>query len=164
MKKNKFISAARIFLIVIGVFASVGICRAQTGAATNSASKNPVSNQSVSAIKSSPAYAELLLQKTELEAQSEDFADYTEDFPKLKEIRFQADLLQKTMDKFLALSASDAPKLSLALGKLAVRKTELETSLWMLQKQYKDDYPEVKRLKRKVEVFERAIREILPGF
>lgn len=164
MKNNKLISVVLFFLLAAFVFASFGVCRAQTGAAANSASKKPAANPSASAIKSSPAYAEVLVQKTELEAQFEDFADYTEDFPKLKELRFQTDLLQKTLDKFLAINVSDAPKLSLALGKLAVRKTELETNLWLLQKQYKDDYPEVKRAKRKVEVFDRAIRELLPAF
>ena len=115
------------------------------------------------AAKSSPAYAELLVERTELEAQLEDFlGDYNEDFPKIKELRFQLDLIQKALNRFLAVSASDAPKLSLALGKLTLRKIELETALWNLQKQYKDNYPEVKRLKRKVEVFDRAIREILP--
>jgi hypothetical protein len=50
----------------------------------------------------------------------------------------------------------------LALGKLIVRKIELETNLWNLKAQYKDDYPDVRKAKQKVAVFERAIREILP--
>lgn len=115
------------------------------------------------AAKSSPAYAEILVLKTELEAQLEDFAgDYTEDFPKIKEIRFQLDLIKKDADKILAVSPNDAGKLTSALGRLIVRRIELETELWNLQKQYKDDYPQVKKAGRKVEVFERAIREILP--
>ena len=150
---HRFLLAA-ISLVLFG-----GICSAQTGAASSASKKIALNN----AAKFSPAYAELLLQKAELEAQLEDFAgDYTDDFPKIKELRFQLDLIGKAADRFLAVSAGDAPKLSLALGRLTVRKIELETNLWSLQKQYKDDYPEVRRLKRKVEVFERAIREILP--
>jgi uncharacterized protein involved in exopolysaccharide biosynthesis len=115
------------------------------------------------AVKFSPAYAELLLRKTEREAELEEFLlDYTDEFPKVKEIKFELDLLQKQMEKVLAIGASDAPKLSLALGKLLVRKTELEVDYWNLLKQYNADHPEVKRAKRKIEVYEKAVKEILP--
>jgi len=137
------------------------VCFSQTGGKKPNAAQNAFVGSP--AAKSSSAYAELLVYKTELEAQIEDLAgDYTEDFPKISELRFQLDLAEKAAKRFLSVSASDAPKLSLALGRLTVRKIELETVLWNLQKQYKDDYPEVRRSKRKVEVFERAIREILP--
>lgn len=148
-----------ILLAFIVLTFSISVSAQMNGKKIPPPQVSPVSNQ---AAKSSPAYAELLVVKTELQAQLEDFADYTDDFPKVKELRFQLDLLEKASGKILSVSAGDAPKLSLALGKLTVRKIELETNLWMMQKQYKDDYPEVKRLKRKVEVFERAIREILP--
>jgi len=121
------------------------------------------SGASNQAAKSSPAYAEILLLKTELESQLEDFsADYTDDFPKAQELRYQLDLIQKETNKILSVNAADANKLTIAMGKLFVRKIELETNLWNLKLKYKDDYPEVKRAKRKLEVFERAIREILP--
>jgi len=115
------------------------------------------------AVKFSPAYAELLLRKTEREAQLEEFIlDYTDEFPKVKELKFEIELLQKQLDKVSAVGASDAPKLSLALGKLLVRKTELDVDLWNLLRQYNAEHPEVKRAKRKVEVYEKAIKEILP--
>lgn len=156
MKLQKF------FLTTFFLFSALA-CFSQATSKKSAApqASGTATNQSA---KSSPAYAEILLQKTELEAQLEEFADYTEEFPKVKELRFQVDLLQKAADKFLAVAAADAPKLSLALGRLTVRKIELETNLWLIEKQYKDDYPEVKRLKRKIAVFERAIREILPTF
>ena len=114
-------------------------------------------------IKYSPAYAEVLLRKTEREAQLEEFLlDYTDEFPKVKEIRFELDLLQKQMDKISSVNVSDTAKLSLALGKLLVRKTELEVDVWNLLKQYNADHPEVKRAKRKIEVYEKAVKEILP--
>ncbi len=116
-----------------------------------------------SPIKFSPAYAELLLRKTEREAQLEEFLlDYTDEFPKVKEIKFELELLQKQMGKVSAVNTSDAPKLSLALGKLLVRKTELEVEVWNLLRQYNTDHPDVKRAKRKVDVYEKAIKEILP--
>jgi hypothetical protein len=42
-----------------------------------------------------------------------------------------------------------------------VRKVELQSDLWSLQQQFGEAHPEVKRAKRKVEIFERAIIEIL---
>lgn len=151
------------FSLTIFVFLSfAGFCQAQTVGKVSTSKTLPTVSTNQTA-KSSPAYAEILLQKTELESQLEDLAaDYTDDFPKVKELRFQLGLLQKETDKLLALSSADANKLTLALGKLIVRKVELETGLWLLQAQYKDDYPEVKRAKRKLAVFEKAIREILP--
>jgi len=121
-----------------------------------------VTKQMASAVKSSPAYAEVLLRKTERESELEEFLlDYTEEFPKVKEIKFELGLLNKEMDKILAVNTAEFGKLTLALGKLIVRKIELETDLWNLRRQYSDDHPEVKRAKRKVEVFAKATKEIL---
>lgn len=142
------------FVIILFVPA---FCFAQT---TN---KNaPVSEKpNVQAIKSSPAYAEVLLKKTELTAELENLlVEFTEDYPKVKELRFTLTLLQKDVEKLLAVT--DASKLTLALGKLMVRRAELAAEVWNLQRQYADEHPDVKRAKRKVDVFEQAVKEILP--
>ena len=127
------------------------------------------STQSISAkpgaqtIKSSPAYAELLLRKTERAAELEELLlDYTEEFPRVKQIRFELNLIQKEMDKVSAVNVAEAGKLSLALGKLLVRKIELEVDLWNLKIQYNDDQADVKRAKRKIEIYDKAVKEILP--
>lgn len=113
-------------------------------------------------VSSSPAFAELLLRKTELEADVESLlSEYTEDYPKVKEAQYQLAALEKGIDRVRAVKPVDAGKLTLALGKLIVRKCELETELWSLQNQYKEDHPDVKRARRKVEVFEQAIKQIL---
>ena len=115
-------------------------------------------------VKSSPAYAEVLLRKTELLSELESLlVEYTEEFPKVKDLRFETGLLQKEMDRLLAQNVTDASRLSAALGKLMVRKCELETDLWNLQKQFNDQHPDVKRARRKAEIFENAIIEILQG-
>jgi uncharacterized protein involved in exopolysaccharide biosynthesis len=147
-----------IFVVSIVLFASLFV----------SAQKKPVekptptpASNTQSAVKSSPAYAEILLQKTELSAELENLLlEYTEDYPKVKEIRFTLGLAQKDLEKLLAVT--DASKLSLALGKMLVRKNELSAELWNLQRQFADEHPDVKRARRKVEVFEQAIKEILP--
>jgi chromosome segregation ATPase len=117
---------------------------------------------SAGTVRSSPAYAELLLQKTELESALESLlVDYTEEYPKIKGLRVELRLLQTEMDRLLAVKPESSSRLTLALGKLMLRKVELETELETLRAQYKDDHPDVKKAKRKVEVFESAIKEIL---
>jgi uncharacterized protein involved in exopolysaccharide biosynthesis len=127
-------------------------------AQTNAPSVQPAA----SIINSSPAFAEILLRKTELQAEVESLlSEYTEDYPKVKETQYQLAQLQKGMDRVLAVKSADSSKLTLALGKLIVRKCELETEVWALLNQYKEDHPDVKRAKRKVDVFEQAIKQIL---
>lgn len=120
------------------------------------------SSADLQAIKNSPAYAEVLLKKVSLEAEIEELlVAYTEDFPKVKELRFKLDLLNKSLEKILSVKPSEAGKLSAALGKLVVQKIEYESELVALRKDYEDDYPEVKRAKRKLEVYQNAVNEIL---
>jgi hypothetical protein len=110
--------------------------------------------------KSSPAFAEVLLRKTELSAELEELLlNYTEEFPKVKELRYEISVLQKDLDKILTVS--DVSKLSSALGRLIVRKAGLQVDVWSLQRQYSDEHPDVKRAKKKVEIYEQAIKEIL---
>lgn len=151
----------KIFSVLIIFFTANIISQGQIG--KKIVSQPIATNSPAQAIKSSPAYAELLLRQTERQAELEELLlDYTDEFPKIKEIRFELGLLQKQMDKISAVSASDAAKLSLALGKLLVRKTELEVEVWNLLRQYNAEHPEVKRAQRKADVFDKAIREILP--
>jgi hypothetical protein len=113
-------------------------------------------------VRSSPAFAELQLRKTELLSDLESLmVAYTEDFPKIKEIRFVVTLIDRDIARISKVKPAESSKLTLALGKLMVRRIELETELWDVQKTYKDEHPDVKRAKRKVEIFEAAINEIL---
>jgi uncharacterized protein involved in exopolysaccharide biosynthesis len=146
-----------IFILSLLLFASIFV-QAQVKPVVKA---TPTPATSVPTAKSSPAYAEVLFRKTELYAELENLlVDYTEEYPSVKELRFELGLLQKDLDKLVAVE--DASKLSLALGKLMVRKTELAADVWSLRRQFADEHPDVKRAKRKVEVFEQAIKEILP--
>ncbi len=72
---------------------------------------------------SSPAYAELLLRRTELESDLESMLmEYTEDYPKIKETRYELALIQRSGLRLQNVKPSDAGKLTLALGKLMVKK------------------------------------------
>ena len=124
-----------------------------------SAQKQTASNSSL--IKATPAYAELLLRRAELESEVESLLEsYTEEFPKVKAAKYELALVNKDLARLL--TQTDVSKLTLSLGKLLVRKNELETEYWMLQNQYDKEHPEVKRAQRKVLSFQKAIKEILP--
>jgi len=114
------------------------------------------------AIVSSPAYSELLLRKTEILADLESFlADYTEANPKILDLRYETVIIERSIARILAVRSGEAGKLTLALGKLLVRHAALETDLARLSRTYNKDHTEVKRAKRRVEIFDRAINEIL---
>ena len=149
-----------IVFILSAIILFSSILFGQTNTKTKpSTTTPPISNQ----IKSSPAYAEVLLQKTELLSELESIlVEYTEEYPKVKELRFEIGLLQKELDRILTVNLSESSKLSAALGKLMVRKCELSTDVWNLQKQFNDTHPDVKRARRKAEIFDAAINEILP--
>ncbi len=134
------------------VILSTSVCFSQT---------NPTA-ANVRLVKATPAYAEVLLNRTELEAELEDLlVAYTLEYPAVKNIQFKLGLIKQEMTKLLAVKPAESQKLTLALGKLIVRKIELEGELWNLQKQYGDEHPTVKKAKRKVLVFESAIKDVL---
>lgn len=116
----------------------------------------------VGPIRSSAAYAEVLLRRTELQADLESFLnDYTEDNPKVIETRFELGALIKDIDRLFKIRPSETSKLTLALGKMIVRRAALETDLMKLKLRYNEKHPEVLRAKRKVEIYAAALKEIL---
>ncbi len=148
-----------------GIFAtSIFLCLSVAGALGQaSPAKKPEPEKTLNnAVSASPAYAELLLRKTELRSDLESLIlEYTEEFPKVKEFRFVLGLVDRDIARVAKVKPADSGKLTLALGKLIVRRIELETDMWNLQRSYKDEHPEVKRAKRKVDIYEAAISEIL---
>lgn len=119
-------------------------------------------SKDVGPIRSSLAYAEVLLRKTELLAEIEAYlADYTEENPKVIDTRFELSILAKDIDRIYAVRPSETGKLTQALGKLIVRRAALEVDVSRLLRSYNKDHPNVKRAKQRVKVFESAIKEIL---
>jgi hypothetical protein len=152
---------SKIFLIILLIPVLAGISFAQRKSAPAPSTPSAPST-ATDPIRSSPAFAEVLLRKTELQADMESLlVEYTEEYPKIKEARFELAAVQKEMDRLLAVKPAEASKLSQALGKLIVRKLELETDLWALRVKYDDENPDVKRAKKKLEIYEAAIKEIL---
>lgn len=113
-------------------------------------------------IRSSAAYAEILLRKTELQAEIESvMSEYTEENPRLIDMRFELASLDRSLAKVFAVRPSETGKLTQALGKLIVKKASLETEQARLARRYDAQHPEIKRARRRVEIFENAINEIL---
>lgn len=148
----------KIFLILLTVVFASFACAAQSeGNVITIKRETPAQ-----ATKTSPAYAEVLLKKTEWEAEIEALLiNYTEEFPRVVEARYEIAALKREMDRLLAAKVSEASRLTLALGKLMVKKAELQTDLWKLLKKYDAAHVEVKQTKRKMEIYEAAIKDIL---
>jgi hypothetical protein len=145
------------------VFNLVSLIAFLMSAATLAPAQKPQKAETGSVgVRSSAAYAEVLLRRTELESELESLLmEFTEEYPKVKANRHSLAQLQKQADILLATKAAEASKLTLALGKMIVRKVELETDLWALQQTLADGHPDVKRAKRRVEIYDNAIKEIL---
>jgi len=152
----------RFLLTAALIFSFDLVCNAQSE--RTAPTTNLSAGSSTATFKSSPAFAEVVLRKTELEAELESLLiNYTEEFPKVMEMRFESESLKKAILLISAIKTDESSKLTLALGKLMVRKAELETDLWNLRKKYDDNHPDVKRARRKIQVYESAIKEILKG-
>ncbi len=113
-------------------------------------------------VKSSAAFAEIILRATELESNLQGLlVGYTKEHPKVKEIRYELNLLQKDLSNMSKMRGSETRKLNQALGKLLVRKAQITTNYWVIKSRYSDEHPDAKKAKRKVEIFEKAVRQIL---
>lgn len=113
-------------------------------------------------IRSSPAYAEVLLRKTELQADLEAFlATYTESHPRIVDTRYELASIERSMEKLFAVRPTETAKLTLALGKLIVKRAAVDTEHARLLRTYNAEHPEVKRAKRRLDIFDTSIAEIL---
>lgn len=126
----------------------------------NTRAASPSENQKL--VRSTPAFAELILRRTEIQSELEELLiSYTEEFPKVSDARYELAVLQKDLDKMLKMKPDETGKLTLALGKLLVRRAHIETEFQNLKNRFSEDHPQTKRAKRKLEIFEKSIGEIM---
>lgn len=112
--------------------------------------------------KATAAYAEVALKRADVEAELESLlVEYTDEFPKVKELKFALTRIDAEGTRLGTIKGADRDRATTALGKLMVRKVEAEIDLWKVQQDYADVHPDVKRAKKKVEIYEKAIKEIL---
>ena len=149
MNRMKLIKAT--FLLASAIFLSQG-AQAQTAQASEASSS----------VKTSPAYAEIMVRKVELQSDLEAMLlDYKEEFPKIRSMRREIEILDASIEMLMKMPPSANGKMTSTVGRLIVRRAELETESSETAARYGGDHPEVRRAKKRVEVFERAIRELL---
>jgi len=113
--------------------------------------------------KASAAFAEVLLRKTELAAEVEALGpDYTDESPKMLDLRYEIAGLERYLAKMQSLAAADTARLTPALGKLIVKRMLLDAELNHLSRTLNPAHPDYKRAQKRVAVFDTAIKEILP--
>ena len=139
------------FLLASAIFFSQGV-QAQTVANADA----------VGSVKASPAYTEVMVRSIELRSELEAaLLDYREESPKVRAIRREIAMLDDAMEMLMRLPLGSSGKMTSAVGRLIVRRAALETEYSETVARYGDDHPEVRRAKRRVEVYERSIRELL---
>ncbi len=112
--------------------------------------------------KSTAAYAEIALKRADAEAELESLlVEYTAEFPKVRELKYSLTRIDLEVARLRAIKPAERERATSALGKLMIRKVDAELDLWKLSQDYADAHPEVKRAKKKVEIYEKAIKEIL---
>jgi len=152
MMRLQFLLTSLFVLIVFGVSAAAG--------QTNRKPAVRVDPPPAAGASATAAFAEIALRRAEFEADLEALlVDYTDDFPRVKELRFALTKIEVESERLKAMKSVD--RATSALGKLMIRKVESEIELWKLQQSYADGHPEVRRAKKRVEIFEKAIKEIL---
>lgn len=146
------------FLLLLFLFLTLPVSAQLRTRTSNQSTPPPIAVE----IRATPAYAEILLRKTELESTVEELlVSYNEEFPKVKNTRYELNLLNAELARFGRLNKSDAGKLTLALGKLIVRRAQLATEFWIISNRYNSAHPNAKKAKRKLEIYHKAVEDIL---
>jgi hypothetical protein len=113
-------------------------------------------------VKITSAYAELILRQTEVEADLADLlVDYTEEYPKVRELKTESQFLRSEIAAMLRFDPAQASKLTTAYGKLILQKVKITTDLALLREKHKEDHPDVQRALRRLAVYEKAIKDLL---
>ncbi len=144
----------RFLIVLVGI---VGL-----SPAVFSQSPVPLSKEvEVGPIRASAAFSVVTLRRTELEADLVSFVeDYTEENPRVIDTRFELASINKELDRMFAISPSETQRLTEATGKLILRKAELETEHNRLLRSQKPDHPQAKRLAKKIEIYQKALKQI----
>jgi hypothetical protein len=113
-------------------------------------------------IKSSAAYIELALHKANIEAELVDMlVDYTDEYPRVKELKLETQYVQAELLSLQELDVSLLPKLTESFAKLLLQKIKMQVDLAQQRAVHKDDHPDVKRAIRRVDIYEKAIKDLL---
>lgn len=125
---------------------------AATAPATTTASK----------VADTGAYAEVYAARVEAEADLKVLTtDLTEETVQVREKKLERDLLAREIRWLEALPLVSHDKMTFALGRLLVRKTQAEVDLKMLSENYADSFPTVKKAHTRIGVYNDEIQKLL---
>ncbi|HEX8194575.1 MAG TPA: hypothetical protein VF571_00060 [Pyrinomonadaceae bacterium] len=113
-------------------------------------------------VKTSPAYAELVMKRTEVAADLEVLLpDYTEESPEVREKRLSLQILDAALKRLETVTLEQYLALTPAVGKMLARKLEAEAELKILSEIYTDEHPAVKKSKIRFKVFDAELKRLL---
>lgn len=113
-------------------------------------------------VKSSATFAEIILRQADLESDlGELLVNYTNEHPKVQETQYELKILKNDLSYIAKFKGTQTNFLTEALGKLLVRRAQISTDYWVMQNRFSDEHPNTKKAKRKLVVFNNAIKKIL---
>jgi hypothetical protein len=122
----------------------------------------PAQAAPVSKIADTGAYAEVYAARVEADADLKVLStDLTEETVQVREKKLERDLLAREIRWLEALPLLSHDKMTMALGRLLVRKTQAEVSLKMLSENYAESFPTVKKAKTRIEVYNDEIQKLM---
>ena len=120
------------------------------------------SNSRTRAIKTSPAYATLVLAKVKAEAEAFKMREtFSVTWPGYKEKQYAITALDREMRRMRALPVSRVPALTEAYAKLLLYKVELEGQVITLRQTYGPEWGERRTKEYELTVMRRELRELL---
>lgn len=121
-----------------------------------------ISNPTTSKIAETGAFAEVYAAKVEAEADLKVLTmEYPEGTQQVLEKKFERDLLNRQIRWLEALPSSSYSKMTTALGRLLVRKTQAEAAVKTLSENYADQHPALKKAQMRIEIFNSEIQKLL---
>jgi hypothetical protein len=154
--KNK-VSLIAVFSAII-LISSINVSAQLRSRTSNKSAPAPI----VKEVRATAAYAELIVKRTELKAELEELlVTYKDEFPKVRNTRYELNLLNAVLARFGRFDASYAPRLTEAVGKLIIRRAQLATDYWIALNRFSDEHPSAKKAKRKLEIYDEAVEALL---
>ena len=134
----------------------------QSSQTINVGTKVKQQNAAISSAQMTLAYAEVFAQKVEAEAELKVLIiDMTDDAPQVREKKLRRDSLQREIEWLEKLPAASHSKMTLALGKIIVRKVQAEVDQKMLAENYADEHPLIKKARARLAVYKDEIDKLL---
>lgn len=113
-------------------------------------------------VKTTPAYAELLVRRTDAAAELEVLlADYTDEAPEVREKRLHLQILDQALKRLETVTLDQYQALTPAVGKMLAGKMEAEAELKIFSEMYTEEHPSLKKAKIRFKVFEAALKKLL---